>query len=110
MPMLGDLLASARERSGSFNAWLRASDPALAGRVESAAAVSGVTPTGLVRSAIADFSRFAPEEDWATLTSSMRDSDDPGTVCLLAMVHWRLTTKGCDAHSHHHHHAAGAVR
>ena len=112
MPMLGDLLASARQRAGSFTVWLRASDPDLTKRVEGAAAAWGLTPTGFVRAAVADFSRFAPEEDWATLTSSMRDSDDPGTVCLLAMVHWRLTTKGCEAHSHHHHHhhAAGAVR
>ena len=111
MPMLGDLLASARQQAGSFIAWLRASDPALADQVETVATASGLTPTGFVRAAVADFSRFAPEEDWATLTSSMRDSDDPGTICLLAMVHWRLTTKGCEAHSHHHHqHAAGAVQ
>ena len=108
MPMMGDLLAAARDRTGGFLAWLRASDPALAGQVEAAAASSQMTPTGYVRAAVADFTRHAPEEDWATLTSSMRDSDDPGTICLLAMVHWRLTARACEAHSHNHHHGAGA--
>ena len=99
MPMLGDMLAAARNSSGSFQAWLERSDPRLAAEVARAAAGQGMTPTGYVRAAMADFNRFAAEEDWATLTSSLRDTDDPGTVCLLAMVHWRLTVRGCREHS-----------
>jgi hypothetical protein len=99
MPMLGDMLAEARRSSGRFQAWLERSDPALAGKVEVAAETQGMTPTSYVRMAMADFSRLAPEEDWATLTSSLRDTDDPGTTCLLAMVHWRLTVRGCSEHS-----------
>lgn len=100
MATLGDLLASARGASPTFQAWLRASDPDLALQVEEAASRTAVSPAGYVRAAIADFSRFASEEDWTTLTSSMRDSGDPGSVCLLAMVHWRLTAQGCGCHSH----------
>ena len=99
MPMLGDMLSAARGSSSGFQAWLERSDPALATDMKKAAATHGLTPTGYVRTAIADFNRFASEEDWATLTSSLRDSDDPGTVCLLAMVHWRLTVRGCSEHS-----------
>ena len=99
MPMLGDMLAAARNSSGSFQEWLERSDPALAAEVRRSAELQGMTATGYVRSAMADFNRFAAEEDWATLTSSLRDTDDPGTVCLLAMVHWRLTAKGCQKHS-----------
>ncbi len=99
MPLLGDLLAEARNSSGSFQAWLRCSDPALAEDVIRAAAQHGVTPTGYIRMALSDFNRFAPEEDWATLTSSLKEADDPGTTCLLAMVHWRLTVRGCSEHS-----------
>ncbi len=99
MPMLGDMLASARDSSSSFQAWLERSDPYLATEVRRIAAAQGLTPTGYVRTAMADFSRFATEEDWATLTSSLRDTDDPGTTCLLAMVHWRLTVSGCSEHS-----------
>ena len=98
--MLGDLLAAARSSSGGFQAWLKASDPELADRVAAAAAATDLSPTGYVRAAVSEFSRFASEEDWATLTSSLRDSSDPGTTCLVAMVDWRLTAGGCSAHSH----------
>ncbi len=100
MPMLGDMLAAARDSSGGFQAWLERSDPTLAGQVRSAADKQGISTTGYVRTAMSDFQRFAAEEDWATLISSLRDSDDPGTVCLLGMVHWRLTAGSCEAHSH----------
>ena len=99
MPMLGDILAAARSSSGSFLEWLARSDPALSAEVTRAAEAQGMTATGYVRAAMADFNRFAAEEDWATLTSSLRNSDDPGTVCLLAMVHWRLTARACREHS-----------
>ena len=111
--MLGDLLATARRSAGSFQAWLQASNAHLAAEVSAAAARAGLTPAGFVRTAVADFSRFAAEEDWATLVSSMRDDDDPGAVCLLAMVHWRLTVRGCGEHSftrHQHHGEAGNER
>lgn len=99
MPLLGDMLAQARNSSASFQAWLEASDAALADQVTQSAARHGMTPTGYVRMAMSDFNRFASEEDWATMTSSLRDTDDPGTTCLLAMVHWRLTARGCGEHS-----------
>ena len=104
MVMLGDLLAAARDAAGDFQAWLHGSDPELAQAVASAATREGLTPAGFVRAAVADFSRFAAEEDWATLTSSLRDTADPGTICLLAMVHWRLTVRGCAQHEFHDHH------
>lgn len=100
MVMLGDMLAAARDSSSGFQAWLERSDAELATRIAEAAARSEMTCTQFVRSAIADFNRFAGEEDWATLTSSVRNTDDPGTVCLLAMIHWRLMAQGCHNHSH----------
>ena len=100
MPMLGDLLAAARDGAGNFQPWLKNADPALAARVEAAAGVEAMTPTAYVRVAVSDFVRFANEEDWVTLTSTLKRSDDPGRACLLAMVDWRLTAKGCGAHSH----------
>lgn len=100
MAMLGDLLASARAGSGEFGAWLKASDPQLAAAVEAAAATEGLATTSFVRGAISEFSRFASEEDWATLTSAIKEAEDPGTACLVAMVHWRLTIDACPTHSH----------
>jgi hypothetical protein len=99
MSMLGDLLAMARHASGSFEAWLERSDPELAAQVIHAAEAQRLSVTGFVRGAMADFNRFAAEEDWASLISSLRETDDPGTACLLAMVHWRLTVRGCGYHS-----------
>jgi hypothetical protein len=98
MATLGDLLAAARRSSSGFRRWLEAADPDRATQIESAAVAAGLSTTGFVRAAIADFSRFADEEDWATLLSALRDDADPGTVCLLAMVDWRLSAPGCDDH------------
>lgn len=102
MAMLGDILAAARDGAGQFHAWLSVVDPQLATRVDAAAADQAMTPTSYVRAAMADFSRFASEEDWATLTSNLKRTDDPGTACLLAMIDWRLTAQACTQHSHVH--------
>ena len=99
MPMLGDMLAAARDSSGHFQAWLERSDPELAKEVQLVSTLQGMSPTGYVRAAMSDFNRFASEEDWATLTSNLKTTDDPGTLCLLGMVHWRLTARGCAEHS-----------
>lgn len=98
MPMLGDLLAAARDGAGRFEAWLDTADPDRAERVRNAAAAERMSATSYIRMAVADFSRLAEEEDWATLTSSMRNSDDPGSMCLLAMVDWRLSAPTCADH------------
>ena len=103
MPMLGDMLAAARHSAGGFQQWLAVSEPELAAEVGRAASSAGLSVTAFVRAAVADFARLAGEEDWATLISSLRDSEDPGTICLLAMVHWRLTASACDHHAHHGH-------
>jgi hypothetical protein len=101
MPILGDLLAAARDRAGDFQSWLTLVNPELARSVEAAARSEGTTITSYVRAAISDFARFASEEDWATLTSTLKQTEDPGTACIMAMVDWRLTVKACSTHSHH---------
>src|SRR3546814_20510837 len=97
--MLGDMLAAARKSAGRFQAWLEGSNPALAAQVVERAAIQGLSPAAYVRVAVADFASLASEEDWATLISRVRDSGDPGTVCLLAMVHWRLSAPPCGCHA-----------
>lgn len=109
MPMLGDLLAAARDGAGDFQAWLQIAVPELATSIDAAATRESISPTVYVRSAISDFARLASEEDWATLTSTLKRSDDPGTACLLAMVDWRLNAKACQNHSHQHQLQQGAV-
>lgn len=103
MALLGDILANARRDAGNFHAWLTSADADLARSVDTAAAIEGLTSTTYVRGAVADFSRFASEEDWATLSSSLKSTDDPGMACLLAMVDWRLKVETCQRHSHRSH-------
>jgi hypothetical protein len=88
--MLGDLLAAAGRSAAEFERGLAAVEPELARRLDAAAAADGEAAAGYLRVAVADFGRFASEEDWATLTSRLRDSAAPGTACLRAMLEWRL--------------------
>ena len=101
MATLGDILGAARRSAGAFEGWLSGADPALAEDVASAAGRFGTTPAGFARLAVADFSRYADEEDWAGLTRVVRDEQDAGTACLAAMVQWRLAVPDCE-HQHHH--------
>jgi len=73
---------------------LGSTDPALAARLAATAAVNGETPAAFVMIAVADFARFASEEDWATLVSRLHDDAEPGTTCLTAMLEWRLAAMG----------------
>lgn len=98
MATFGDLLAMARRSSPRFTEWLKVAEPSLADKVAVAAAAANLTPAGYVRVAVADFSRFADEEEWATLSSTLKDSEDPGLACLLSMIHWRLTRRSCESH------------
>lgn len=101
MAMLGDMLAAARDATGGFETWLWRANPALAEETTSAAAASGLGLGGYARMAVADFSRHAGEEDWATLVSSLRTARDPASTCLAAMVQWRLSVSTCAAHGQH---------
>ncbi len=98
MATFGDLLGLARKSSLRFTEWLEVAEPSLADKVAHAANASNLTPAGYVRVAVADFSRFADEEEWATLSSTLKDSEDPGLACLLSMIHWRLTRNCCETH------------
>lgn len=99
MATLGDILGSAKRSAAGFQRWIEAADPDLAEEVRVAAAHTGDSFAGLARAAVADFSRFADEDDWAKLTRIIRDDEDPGTTCLMAMVRWRLTATSCATHS-----------
>jgi hypothetical protein len=90
MAMLGDILAAASRSSGVVDGWLEADHPDLYRRVAAAAATEATSASGFARIAVADFSRDAGEEDWASLVSRLRGGTDPGTACLHAILEWRL--------------------
>lgn len=99
MATLGDILAAARRSAPGFLQFMETADPALADDIRAAAAGSGNSPATFTRSAIADFSRFANEDDWAQLTRIVRDDADPAMAGLAAMIRWRLAVPGCTDHS-----------
>jgi hypothetical protein len=90
MALLGDILGEARRSSGTFHLWLREAMPELTAEIEVASRRAGESTSEYVRGALSAFSQLASEQEWANLTSRMQDSSDPGTVCLLVMVRWRL--------------------
>ncbi|WP_435203109.1 hypothetical protein [Qipengyuania sp. 902] len=96
--MLGDYLALAKNAGADIQGWLAGSGPVQARALEKLAANENITPARAARMAVADFSRFASEEDWATLISHVRDAADPALVCLGAIVDWRLSQKPCSKH------------
>lgn len=90
MATLGDILGAARRSATGFECWIEKSEPEFAMEIKLAASESGQTPADFIRSAVADFSNFADEEDWAQLTRIIRDDPDPGMACLATMTRWRL--------------------
>lgn len=96
--MLGDYLALAKNAGADIQGWLAAAGPGQARALEKLAATEKISPARAARIAVADFSRFASEEDWATLISHVRDAADPALACLGAIVDWRLSQKPCSKH------------
>lgn len=98
--MLGDYLAAARTAGADVQGWLDQTGPQCADALARLAAAEGISPTRAARLAVADFSRAAGDEDWATLISHVRDAADPGLACLAAMIDWRVAQTPCKAHAH----------
>lgn len=96
--MLGDYLALAKNAGADIQGWLARAGPLQARSLEKLASEECVSPARAARIAVADFSRFAGEDDWATLISHVRVAADPALACLAAIVEWRLAQKPCDAH------------
>ncbi len=90
MPTLGEVLGAAKRSAAGIERCLQAVDPKLAQAASQAAEEAGVSVSGYGRIAVAEFSRFANEDNWAQLTRILRDSDDPGAACLVFMVRWSL--------------------
>jgi hypothetical protein len=91
--MLGDILRATRDEAARLETWLTQEDPELARRL--GLGQSGGAPfADRLRAAVAEFSALASEEDWAHLTSRLRDSDDPGRACLVEMLRWRHAPEG----------------
>jgi hypothetical protein len=91
--MLGDLLAEARRSSIDAAHCLEFGDRALFDRCADAALKEAQTLERWLVATVGWFERHASGDDWATLTSRMMSSADPGGDCFRAMVGRRLA--GC---------------
>ena len=80
--MLGDILSLARR--GANDAVLADAPANLREPLDAFATAESVGRAQAARIAVADFSRFAAEEDWATLISHVRTADDPAVMTPVA--------------------------
>lgn len=101
MMMLGDILALARRSGAACQGWVVAADPGLASRIDEAAGREATDFGGYIGLAVADFTEHASAEDWATLTSRLRQADDPGRACIVSMIKWRLAAVSAVAAPEH---------
>ena len=88
--MLGQTLKELARTSDETVALELLPDLVLLGRTRAAATAAGLSLNQYVLGACRAFLEHAGEEDWATLTSHLKNTDDPGTACLLGMTHWRM--------------------
>lgn len=107
--MLGDYLSLAKSAGADIQSWLAGAGPIQARALDQLAASENISPARAARMAVVDFSRFASEEDWATLISHVRVAGDPALACLGAIVDWRLAQKPCDANDGRQHRSKGGV-
>ncbi|KEO61588.1 hypothetical protein [Thioclava indica] len=98
---LGEVLTAARNSGNGIQDWLAPAEPEIWAALGEAAEAEGLDHATYARLAVADFSNRAPEEDWATMMSRIRDAQDPGQACLLSMITWRMANgDGKCGHSH----------
>lgn len=88
--MLGELLVAARRSSDDFLCWLDGAEAELAASLREAAERADEHPATYLRVCVGSFTNEASEEDWATLSSRLRDAEDPAMTCLDVMARWRI--------------------
>ncbi|WP_395648002.1 hypothetical protein [Terricaulis sp.] len=87
---MGDLLAFGRQSSATLGAWLERQDAEFIGQLRREAGLRGESIAEFLRVATADFLAEADAEDWASLVSALRETDDPGAVCVARVTAFRL--------------------
>ena len=99
--MLGEVLTAARKSGDGIKEWLAPAEPGIWAALGKVAEAEGMDHAAYAQMAVADFSNRAPEEDWATMMSRIRDAQDPGQACLLSMITWRMANvNGECGHNH----------
>lgn len=89
---LGELLADGASADG-LEAWLDATDPALAARVRAAAQDADEAVAAFVRRAVAHFVDHADDESWTRLISASQGAADPAIAAMTTILKTSLAPK-----------------
>lgn len=82
--MLGEILRAAGKSRAVMASWLPPAEPQIWAAPDEPAETEGVDHASYARMAVADFSSSAPEADWTTMMSHMRNAENPGQAGLLS--------------------------
>lgn len=98
-PSLGEMLSNGAS-ADRLEAWIDATDPALAERVRAAAAAEDLQVATFVRRAVRHFVDHADDEKWTQLISATQGAVDPAVAAMASLLKARLTPKSVQAHTY----------
>lgn len=89
---LGEMLSDDAS-AGRLEAWIDATDPALADRVRAAAAADDLEVATFVRRAVRHFVDHADDEKWTQLISAIQGAADPAVAAMASLLKAKLTPR-----------------
>lgn len=98
-PSLGEMLSDDAS-ADRLEAWIDATDPALAGRVRTAAVAEDLQVVTFVRRAVRHFVDHADDEKWTQLISATQGAADPAVAAMASLLKSKLTPKAPHVHTY----------
>ena len=96
---LGEMLSDDAS-ADRLEAWIDATDPALAQRVRVAAAEADLGVATFVRRAVRHFIDHADDEKWTQLISATQGAADPAVAAMASLLKAKLTPKAPQLHTY----------
>ena len=101
VPSLGEMLSDDAS-ANRLEAWIDATDPALAERVRTAAAADDLPVATFVRRAVRHFVDHADDEKWTQMISATQGAADPAVAAMASLLKARLAPKPTPSAPHVH--------
>jgi peptidyl-prolyl cis-trans isomerase C len=98
-PSLGEMLSDDAS-ADRLEAWIDATDSALADRVRAAAAAEDLPVVTFVRRAVRHFVDHADDEKWTQLISAIQGAADPAVAAMASLLKAKLTPKPAHVHTY----------
>lgn len=98
-PSLGRMLSDDAS-ADRLEAWMEATDPALAERVRAAAAAADLQVATFVRRAVRHFVDHATDEMWTQLISATQGASDPAVAAMASLLKAKLAPKAPHVHTY----------